>query len=64
MKPMRILREFHDKDNFGKVYKTGETIPFDEARAEELSALGLVVEAVKSPDNEPSPLPSKKGRKS
>lgn len=64
MKTMTVLREFHDKDDFGKVYKKGDTLTFDDARAEELSALGLVVEVVKSPDNASLALPSMEGSKS
>ena len=39
---VKILRKFHDKADFNKVYLVGETVTFDEERANELVKLGLV----------------------
>ena len=46
---VRIINKFHDKADYNKVYLVGETITFDDARAEYLIKLGLVepVEAEK-----------------
>lgn len=40
----KILQEFHDKDDYRKVYKVDDTVEFSEDRLRELKALGLVVE--------------------
>lgn len=45
---VRILVEFHDRDDFTKVYPVGETFNFDDERAEHLIGLGLV-EPVEEP---------------
>ena len=42
----RIVKEFHDKYDYRKVYKVGDLVDFSVSRFEELNALGLV-EAVK-----------------
>lgn len=42
----RIVKEFHDKYDYRKVYKVGDLVDFSASRFEELNALGLV-EAVK-----------------
>lgn len=39
---VRILHEFHDKADYRKVYLVGETVTFDDARAELLIERGLV----------------------
>lgn len=39
---VRIKQEFHDKDNFGKVYSVGSICEFDKGRAKELINRGLV----------------------
>lgn len=39
---VRILQVFHDKADYRKVYLVGETVSFDDARAEFLIGLGLV----------------------
>ncbi len=39
---VKILHKFHDKADFNKVYLVGETVTFDEERANELVKLGLV----------------------
>lgn len=42
MMTVRIKQEFHDKDNFGKVYSVGSICEFDKGRARELINRGLV----------------------
>lgn len=39
---VKVVKEFHDKDNFAVVYKVGDEIGFTEERAASLLALGLV----------------------
>lgn len=39
---VKILQMFHDKVNYNKVYLVGETVTFDDQRAEALIARGLV----------------------
>ena len=39
---VRILHKFHDRVDYAKVYLVGETVTFDDARAEALIARGLV----------------------
>lgn len=39
---VKILHKFHDKADYAKVYLVGETITFDDSRAEYLIGLGLV----------------------
>ena len=39
---VKILREFHDKDDYRKVYKVDDTVEFSADRFRELKALGLV----------------------
>ena len=46
---VRILHKFHDKASYNTVYLVGETVTFDDARAEHLISLGLV-EAIKVPE--------------
>lgn len=38
---VRIKQEFHDKDNFGKVYSVGSICEFEKGRAKELISRGL-----------------------
>ena len=38
---VRILNKFHDKADYTKVYLVGETLTFDDARAEYLISMGL-----------------------
>lgn len=38
----RIIEEFHDKADYGKVYKAGSIVAFPTARFNELKALGLI----------------------
>lgn len=38
---VRILHKFHDKADYNKVYLVGETITFEDTRAEYLIGLGL-----------------------
>ena len=40
----RILKEFHDKNDYRKVYKVDDTVDFSADRFRELKALGLVSE--------------------
>lgn len=42
---VRILQKFHDKANYMTVYLVGETVAFDDARAESLIKRGLVESA-------------------
>jgi hypothetical protein len=42
---VRILHKFHDRVDFMKVYLVGETVTFDDARAESLISRGLVENA-------------------
>ena len=45
---VRILHKFHDTASYNTVYLVGETVTFDDERAEHLIGLGLV-EAVEEP---------------
>lgn len=38
---VKILKKFHDKADYAKVYLVGETLTLDDARAESLIARGL-----------------------
>lgn len=61
---VRILQKFHDKANYMTVYLVGETVAFDDARAESLIKRGLVesaeepieavAEEVETPAEEPA----------
>lgn len=42
---VRIKREFHDKDNFAKVYKVGDVVELQNERAFKLMVLGVVENA-------------------
>ena len=46
---VRIINKFHDKADYTKVYLVGETLTFDDARAESLIARGLAECAEESP---------------
>lgn len=39
---LKVVKTFHDKNDFGVVYKAGETYTFTEERAKELIAAGVV----------------------
>ena len=41
MKDIKVLKEFHDKDNFSKVYSVGKVYQFEAERAENIVARGL-----------------------
>lgn len=41
---VRVIKEFHDKDNFAKVYEVNTIIDLPAERAQELKTLGIVVE--------------------
>ena len=43
---VKILQKFHDREDFTKVYPVGETVIFDDLRAEYLMGLGLVEKVV------------------
>lgn len=43
---VRIKQEFHDRDNFSKVYPVGSVCEFDNGRAEELISKGLAEKVV------------------
>lgn len=47
----KIVIEFHDKDDYRKVYKVDDIVDFSADRLRELKALGLVVE-VREPKSE------------
>lgn len=49
----KILREFHDKDDYRKVYKVDDTVDFSADRFRELKALGLVSEIRTEKQKEP-----------
>jgi len=38
----KVIREFRDVNNYGKMYKVGEEVEFDAVRTEKLVKLGLV----------------------
>ena len=57
---VRILHKFHDKADFNKVYLVGETVTFDDARAEYLVGLGLVEKVVEEAAAVESPAPKKR----
>lgn len=45
---VRILHKFHDKADYNKVYLVGETVTFDDTRAEYLIGLGLAERIVET----------------
>lgn len=45
---VRILHKFHDRVDYKKVYLVGETVTFDDTRAESLIKRGLV-ESIEEP---------------
>lgn len=57
---VKILQMFHDKVNYNKVYLVGETVTFDNERAEALIARGLVenAEEVFAPIEESAVIPN------
>lgn len=42
MMKVKVIKEFHDKDRFSKVYPVGTVCDFDDERAKTLISLGLV----------------------
>lgn len=44
---VKILKKFHDRVDYSKVYLVGETFTFEDARAEALIARGLAESAEK-----------------
>lgn len=57
---VKVLKTFHDKDNFAKVYAAGDVAEFDASRFAVLQSLGLV-EGVRP--HEERPIIKKKGVK-
>jgi len=52
---VKVIKEFHDKNNFGKLYKVGDEVEgFDKTRAANLVKYGLVenLKATKTPKEE------------
>jgi hypothetical protein len=45
----RIVKEFHDKSDFRKVYRVNDLVDFSESRYNELKELGLVEAIVVTP---------------
>jgi hypothetical protein len=41
---VKVVKEFHDKDNFAKVYEVDNLLDLPAGRVQELKALGVVVE--------------------
>lgn len=54
---VRILQKFHDRVDYMKVYLVGETVTFDDARAESLVKRGLV-ESAEEPIETPAEAPA------
>lgn len=50
---VRVLHRFHDKADYNTVYLVGETVTFDDARADYLIELGLV-EPIKAEEAAPA----------
>lgn len=40
---VKVIKEFHDKDNFAKVYKVNEVYEFENNRAKDIISRGLGV---------------------
>ena len=59
MKIVRIKQEFHDKDNFSKIYPVGSVCSFEDERAHDLVSRDLA-EIISDSDGKPL----KRGRKS
>lgn len=59
----RIIKEFHDKADYGKVYKAGSVVAFPTARFQELKALGLVIGVDAQPATSPVVEQPRRGRK-
>lgn len=64
---VRIVKEFHDKSDYRKVYKVNDLVDFSDSRFEELDSLGLVEAINVTPkvkenasDNEQSVVPEQK----
>ena len=49
----KILLQFHDKDDYRKVYKVDDIVEFSADRFRELKALGLVAEVRQKEQKEP-----------
>lgn len=46
---VKVLKDFHDKDNYATVYPVNSVMEVEQARYQELRALGLVVEVKERP---------------
>lgn len=60
MKTVRIKQEFHDKDNFSKIYPVGSVCSFEDERAHDLVSRDLA-EIISDTDEKPV---IRRGRKS
>lgn len=60
MKTVRIKQEFHDKDNFSKIYPAGSVCSFEDERAHDLVSRDLA-EIISDTDEKPV---IRRGRKS
>lgn len=49
----KILQEFHDKNDYRRVYKVDDTVEFSADRFRELKSLGLVAEIRQEKQKEP-----------
>lgn len=49
----RILKEFHDKNDYRRVYKVDDIVEFSADRFRELKTLGLVAEIRQKEQKEP-----------
>lgn len=52
MKTVRIKQEFHDKDNFSKIYPVGSVCSFEDERAHDLVSRDLA-EIISDTDEKP-----------
>lgn len=59
MKTVRIKQEFHDKDNFSKIYPVGSVCSFEDERAHDLVSRDLA-EIISDTDEKPM---TRRGRK-
>lgn len=55
---VRILHKFHDKADYNKVYLVGETVTFDDTRAEYLIGMGLAERIVEAAPEEEAAKPA------
>ena len=60
---VKIIKEFHDIEDFAHVFKVGDVIDFTDERAEEIIRIGLG-SMIQSEEDEACSTPKKRGRKS